>query len=227
MPPLRFAPTFDGVHTMIRDFKEDTKVAAQYLSEQGVSVSHTALLEALSRAIGERNWSTLRAQLNKLQEPAQREEAAESAPDWDASQGPMSDAQYVRYGTNLCPVCGSPSIEAENINADGAIAWDNNTCVSCGSTWSTEFKAVGYFDLVEAAKPETSQDSPATSQEGSEALREDIVQEMVDDVLERARKYGFSVQGGEHAEELAAESNRLLKLDATEDEIFEAALRLA
>lgn len=212
---------------MIREFKEDTKAAAQFLKEQGVAVSQTQLLEALSRAFGQRNWSTLRARLeglvpvtNESQGKGATQSLASDLPNWEASKGPMSDEQYVRYGTNRCPVCGSRDISAEDVEASGKDAWDNNTCESCGSTWSTSFEATGYFDLVVTP-------SQQSSQEDAEALREDIVQELVDDVRERARKFEFSVQGGVQAQELAAESNEWLGLKATEAEIFEAALRLA
>ncbi len=58
-------------------------------------------------------------------------------------------------------------------------------------------------------------------------LREDVVEELVLDVRRRMRRHGFSVDGGEQAQELVAESNEVLGLEATEAELFEAALRLA
>lgn len=203
---------------MIRDFKEDTKAAVKYLNGQGIEIQHTALLEALSRAFGERNWSTLRAQLEELQnskDGGTGPKKAAEVPEWDASQGPMSDAQYVRYGTNRCPACGSRDLDANDLEADGNIAWDETTCEDCGATWSTVFEAKGYNNLV------------AQAQDDKPAIREDIVEELVEDVRSRARKYGFAIQDGEQAEELAHESNDLLNLSATQAEIFEAALRLA
>jgi hypothetical protein len=52
-----------------RDFKNSAKTASKHLAEKGFNVPHTLLLEALSVAFGERNWSTLQAQLVALKAP--------------------------------------------------------------------------------------------------------------------------------------------------------------
>lgn len=130
----------------IRNFKDNAKTAAAYLAEHGIDVSHTRLLEALSRAFGERNWSTLHAQLGKLKDSPQGAPKAADAVDWEPSQGPMTEAQYVRYGGNRCPFCGSSELEAGDVEADGAEAWDRTDCMSCCSSWSSAFKLSGYFN---------------------------------------------------------------------------------
>jgi len=62
-----------------REFKEKVKAAATYLATNGVDVPHTRLLEAISRAFGERNWSTMRALLERA-EPAVAGKSAAPAP---------------------------------------------------------------------------------------------------------------------------------------------------
>ena len=58
-------------------------------------------------------------------------------------------------------------------------------------------------------------------------VRNGVVEQLVEDVRERAREYGFSFSGVRRAQRLARESAEVLNLDATEHEIFEAACRLA
>lgn len=137
-----------------RNFKDSTKAAAAYLAEQGIDVPHTRLLEALSRAFGERNWSTLSAQLQELKSPKQPApaQAAPDVPAWDPSQGPMSEAQYVAHRGCRCPYCGSKEVSADSVDADGDTAWDENTCGTCRSTWKSSYQLSGYFEG-ETGKP--------------------------------------------------------------------------
>lgn len=69
-----------------RQFKENVKSAAGFLQQQGFQVPHTQLLEAISRAFGERNWSTMRALLE-----VGPSRAAESTPE-DKPAPPLSPA---------------------------------------------------------------------------------------------------------------------------------------
>lgn len=130
----------------IRNFKDNAKTAAAYLYEHGIEVPHTRLLEALSRAFGERNWSTLRSQLDKLGDVPQTDADSAPTPLWSQAQGPMTDAQFLQDGGNRCPFCGSRDIDAGDVEADGAQAWDQTECNTCGSNWSSAFRLCGYFN---------------------------------------------------------------------------------
>lgn len=293
-----------------RKFKDSTKAAATYLAEQGIDVPHTRLLEALSRAFGERNWSTLSAQLQELKAPTATPAPGEPAPEWDISQGPMSEAQYTAKGGNCCPFCGSRNLEADSIQADGPNVWDNAKCNDCRAIWSSAYSLTGYFDAREGEPVPTQitpsaiilvwpgtftvnlegflysfasvrpmlvkhleapegctdaellsliQDEPGCimalrdwgvaprsravrSQEweirtqlamearemGLELKvgRSDVIDDLVEDVKERARKYGFSAHGWKRAVECVAESDEVLNLDATPAEKFAAASHL-
>lgn len=301
-----------------RNFKDSTKAAATYLAEQGIDVPHTRLLEALARAFGERNWSTLSAQLQELKAPAASApvspalDGVEAVPAWDSLLEPMSDAQFVADGGNCCPFCGSRNVETDSIQADGSRAWDETECGDCHAAWTSNYDLTGYtctregkalgepealpaaiilvwpgtftvnmegflFSLasvrstllehLEASQDSTDdelleliQDEPGCimalrdvgvahrsravraqeweirTQLAMEARemgfelkvgRSDVIDDLVEDVKERARKYGFSAQGWQRAVECVAESNEVLNLDATPAEKFAAASHLA
>jgi predicted Zn finger-like uncharacterized protein len=38
-----------------------------------------------------------------------------------------------------CPHCGSTSITADHIEADGKIAWSNVECQKCGEVWKDTY----------------------------------------------------------------------------------------
>lgn len=55
---------------------------------------------------------------------------------------------YVSNSGNLCPNCGSKHIEASGkLEADSGIAWGNVSCKNCNSTWTDQFRLMGYSDL--------------------------------------------------------------------------------
>lgn len=196
----------------IREFKEGTKQAAAYLAAAGIEVPHTQLLEALSRAFGHRNWSTMRA-------TAADTAAAEKRGVWAPGAEPMPQDLFAQEGGARCPVCGSHSVESLSLEADGPDAWDESTCSDCGSSWNCSYRLTGYFDL------DLGEGIEASSQ--VDATREHVVETLVDDVRARAAKYGFSYSGQRQAERLARESADVLDLDATDAEVLEAASRLA
>ncbi len=146
----------------IRALKNDAKRAADYLAEQGIEVPHTRLLEALSRAFGARNWSTLREQLRKVpaEADAPKTDTEASAPAWDPSTGLMPAELFVRYGGSRCPVCGSDDVEGDTVQADGANAWDESRCNHCGSTWNTGYTVNCYFDVEPGARAAEAQALP-------------------------------------------------------------------
>jgi hypothetical protein len=53
----------------VRDFKTAAKVVAEYLGRDGVEVSQSKMLEALSRGFGGRNWVSFRESLESLTFP--------------------------------------------------------------------------------------------------------------------------------------------------------------
>lgn len=133
----------------IRNFKDSTKAAAAYLAAHNIDVPHTRLLEALAHGFGERNWSTLSAQLQELKGPAvsaPAEAVPETVPEWDIYQGPMSEAQYVACGGNRCPFCGGVDIVAEKISMDGPCGSEDTSCEDCEATWTTAYQLSGYFN---------------------------------------------------------------------------------
>jgi hypothetical protein len=291
-----------------RNFKDSTKAAATYLAEQGIDVPHTRLLEALSRAFGERNWSTLSAQLRKLETPS-ASAPAEAVPAWDISQGPMSDAQYLACGGNRCPFCGSTDLDVDKIDMDGPHGSEKTTCEDCTATWTSAYQLTGYFDgeagvahkpsntaliLVRPGVMTTNQEGllygmaqarpvlvetlgtdeyisdeellgmihdenaciEALKQHGIahrsravrsslwevrtvlsmearemaltvQAGRKEVIESLVDDVRERARRHSFNVRGWAQALECVSDTNEVLNLDATPAEQFAAASHLA
>ncbi len=305
-----------------REFKNSAKRVADYLTEQGFSVPHTRILEALARGFGERNWGALQANLRA-------ESKAKSLPpsrDWTPNAGVMPEQEYVARAGASCPVCGGTDLEAHSLEADGPTAWDQCECNDCGASWKSAYSLSGYYELEpgEARAPEAlsadevdasqalvlvleasggescqaqvyslkaalsslwrhraslcpdvaepnlrtlvsraehhaeeavkllAQDAVpvlhvsgvsasktsalescafvlrANGMQRYEGLREALIEDIVDDVRQRARDYGFSIAGGRQAERLARESAEVLGLDdMTEDELFEAACRLA
>jgi hypothetical protein len=315
---LFFAPEDKGRNMDIRNFKDSTKAAAAYLAAHNLDVPHTRLLEAIAHGFGERNWSTLSAQLQALKAPkapkAPKADIAvasptETVPEWDVSQGPMTEAQYLAKKGNCCPFCGSREIEADSIEADGPDAWDNCKCNDCNATWSSAYTLTGFFDEKEGTAPQApaaciilvQNGSMTTNLEGLmydlakarpvlvelldtepdcsdesllgqlqndveciEALkrhgvphcgravratlwevrnvleqearemkravqvgRREVIESLVEDVQDRARKYSFSVHGWARALECVADTNDVLDLDATPTELFAAASQLA
>lgn len=292
-----------------RNFKDSTKAAEAYLAEHGIDVPHTRLLEAFSRAFGERNWSTLSAQLQKLQAPTAAPAEA-TVPEWDESQGPMSEGQYVACGGDCCPYCGSKDLDVGKIDMDGPHGTEETTCEGCTATWKSAYSLTGYF----GGEPGVSQPAPmlpsiilvcpgtaanvfegllfemaaarpvlvetlgtdeyisdeallgmihdeescieALKQHGIahrsravrssqwevrtvlsmearemnltvQAGRKEVIESLLEDVRERARRHSFNVYGWARALECVSDTNEVLNMDATPAEQFAAASHLA
>ena len=191
-------------------FKDNVKTAAAYLERAGINVPHTQLLEAISKAFGERNWSTMRALLENPPAPAsvvEEEASAAEVLNWTPAQGLMPEELFVRHGGERCPVCGSNNIEADGIQADGPDAWEENKCHSptCGSTWTTNYDITGYagVNLGKNAPP----------------YRQDVIDELVEDVKRKAHKYEFSVHSEDEARDLVETSAEHLGIEPNDDEI--------
>lgn len=186
-------------------FKDNVKNAAAYLERAGIKVPHTQLLEAISKAFGERNWSTMRALLENPPEPVA---AAQDEPqkDWDpAKHGLMPQSQFVQCGGGRCPVCRSKEINSDAPQADGSDAWDETTCEDCRSSWNTDYIITGYSNL----------------QHGSNAPdhREELIDELVEHVRHRAAKYEFALHTEDQAEEAVRNSADALGYEPNDDEI--------
>jgi hypothetical protein len=216
-----------------RQFKETAQVAATYLAEHGIEVPHTRMLEAISRAFGERNWSTLSAQLKAAKSPG-----AAPGQAWDPDAGPMTQAQYVERGGACCPFCGSDNVEADGPQADGPLTWDDNTCHECAADWKSSYSLTGFFAAQNGETDAQAPDCPTPScaqgpqevqpnLDKADSYREETVDDLVDDVMTRARRHQFSHYSYFVALSLARESNEQLDADATERELQEAAMRLA
>lgn len=50
---------------------------------------------------------------------------------------------YVADGGTECPFCGSDDIEGSTVQVDGATAWQDITCPSCGAEWRDIFSLSG------------------------------------------------------------------------------------
>jgi hypothetical protein len=207
----------------IKNFKDSAARASSYLQEHGIAVPHTRLLEALSVALGERNWSTLRSQLEKLHTKGQHADTAAveqpiAAPEWRPANGvPMTQAQFVNFGGNKCPYCGSTELTASGLEADGDQVWDETECDSCGASWTTTYGVNGYTRATEG--------SASATKAGS--ARDYVVDSLVEDVQQRAAQHGFSFSGRSQALRLARSSDEVLDLQATEEELMAATQKLA
>ena len=52
--------------------------------------------------------------------------------------------QYVKGKPNLCPFCKSDEIEGEGVSIEDKEAFQDITCLSCGSQWMDRYKLSGY-----------------------------------------------------------------------------------
>lgn len=48
--------------------------------------------------------------------------------------------EYINAKGNHCPHCGSKSISAGSLQADGGEAWQEVTCDTCGEQWNDIYK---------------------------------------------------------------------------------------
>ena len=132
-------------------FKDNVTTASLYLERAGINVPHTQLLEAISKAFGERNWSTLRARLETTPATPSKESLSRQLETWDFTKGPLPENLFVHGAGNYCPCCGGRDVESEAVQADGPMTWDESRCEGCGSTWSVAYGISGYFRLNKAA----------------------------------------------------------------------------
>jgi len=200
-----------------KQFKENVRSAAEYLAQAGHDVPHTRLLEAITRVFGERNWSTMRALLEGQAPAAPTAEQASPETNvpvtWKPEFGPMPDALFVRHGGNRCPVCESTDLESDAPEADGPTAHDDTKCEECGSTWSTDYVVMGYSNLW-------------VGPNAPKSVRSEVVDALVEDVRDKARKHHFSVHTLTEARDLVSETNDLFDYEATDMELDAAAAQL-
>lgn len=63
---------------------------------------------------------------------------------------PISSKQYVeKYDAAVCPVCKSPDIASDTIDADGSSGTANVQCQKCGSHWVDIWFVTRYSNLNE------------------------------------------------------------------------------
>lgn len=128
---------------MKKDKKLDAaKLAAKRIVERsaamGITVSHGQALELVATDRGFANWHAYAASLRKGTPIA-------AVPAWSASQGPMTDEQYLAYPEpNCCPCCGSDEIEGESIEIDGREALQDCSCSECGAEWEDRYQLARY-----------------------------------------------------------------------------------
>lgn len=48
--------------------------------------------------------------------------------------------EYIKSNGSHCPHCGSKSISAGGLKAEGGEAWQENTCDTCGGQWNDIYK---------------------------------------------------------------------------------------
>ena len=51
-------------------------------------------------------------------------------------------AEYLKHKGCKCPFCGSKNISAEQMEVDGADAWQHAHCYDCYSDWTDNFKLI-------------------------------------------------------------------------------------
>lgn len=204
-------------------FKDNVKRAAAYLEASGHKVGHAKLLEAISQAFGERNWSTMRALLeNPPSVTVPKGESAGADEAWIDGDGLMPEKEYVRTGGCKCPACGCTDVESSGLDADGPDATEEVWCNACHAQWTGHFTVSGYSGL------QLGSVDPIAAVAEAVALqrRQEVIDSLVEDVRDRSREYGFSVVGFGQAQEAVENSNELLGLEASEAECSAAVATL-
>jgi hypothetical protein len=63
---------------------------------------------------------------------------------------PLSSKQYIDiYGGSACPLCLSPNVLADRVDADGSTGTSSVECEDCGSHWVEIWSAYKYVRLNE------------------------------------------------------------------------------
>lgn len=65
---------------------------------------------------------------------------------------PLTDKNYVKKGGACCPLCLGNQIEGQSIEVDGAVAWQEVSCLDCGGEWQDIYKLAGYNLTATGAK---------------------------------------------------------------------------
>lgn len=68
------------------------------------------------------------------------------APDPETDDEKQQREYLERHG-NRCPSCKEEDITYNSIEADGDVAWSRGHCPSCGSTWTDQYKLIGFDNL--------------------------------------------------------------------------------
>jgi len=62
---------------------------------------------------------------------------------------PIQQRSYLALHAAVCPMCKSPNIESENIDADGEWGTANCSCCVCGSQWTDIWRVTSFHNLNE------------------------------------------------------------------------------
>ena len=61
----------------------------------------------------------------------------------------ITPKEYIEFGSNICPSCGSSDIEGGLVEVDSGGAWQDVSCPTCEATWTDTYALTGYSELTE------------------------------------------------------------------------------
>jgi len=167
-------------------------------------------LEAVESALGENAPMGMAAEALKAgAAPAAAKDASKAAvSQWAPAMGVMTDEQYLARRGRVCPSCGGSNLSgAGRPDTENCTAWQKISCDDCDATWNDQYRMTGY-DYLEGG------------------VDHEAIDEVVDDIKDRAQKYEFSYSSEDQARELIAESCDLLGHHLREVEIELAVKKL-
>jgi hypothetical protein len=152
-------------------------------------------LEAVEAALGENAPLAMAAEALKASGTGVTEAtpAPQTEAKWSPLQGAMTDALYLKRGGNCCPSCGGGNISGGRMEVDGSSSSQKITCEDCGAEWADMYGLKGY-DVLEGG------------------LDTEAIESVVDDIKQRAKEYGFSIDSEGKAKECIEESCELLDI---------------
>lgn len=208
----------------INTVKSEAEILMAAAARFGHNMQQTHAYEVLARLAGYRNWSTYRAQLEitpKLtSEPSTVRQALNEFVRWCA-QAPIAEFEDLEAAIGNPPL----PLALDALNSAFSVSVTNQLLGEAARTcWDwLESAPLEELEAVEALIGDSPRRLFQEAFDGGRGIREDIVKDVVDDVRERARDYGFSHSGYDNARELALASAEVLNVELTDDEL-EAAI---
>lgn len=114
-------------------------------------------------------------------------------------RGLMTDEQYVASNGIRCPSCGGLDLSGQQIEVDGASAFQPMGCSACDARWSDVYVLAGYADL-------------------EDGINFDTVGTVLNDIESRRKKHEFSIENEAQAREVVSESCEVLDVSLSDAE---------